>query len=195
MDRLSQSPELNLIKIRAARADKNLSSAYIYTYIYIHNYSHTPPRNRRKGNASRGGNAAVCPITYPTVITAKRINPQLPFRYPSKREGAFFRVFELIEPMRGGRSSRRIRERRKEPNIGRKKEREREWERENTQTIYADTPATTQLGVVGKVCPVSPVFAKKFSATRLRAEDSTRFPRVEGRICGRINARGRGMHF
>lgn len=139
MDRLSQSPELNLIKIRAARADKNLSSAYIYTYIYIHNYSHTPPRrNRRKGNASRGGNAAVCPITYPTVITAKRINPQLPFRYPSKREGAFFRVFELIEPMGGGRSSRRIRERRKEPNIGRKKE--RESERGRTRRLYTQTP-------------------------------------------------------
>lgn len=138
MDRLSQSPELNLIKIRAARADKNLSSAYIYTYIYIHNYSHTPPRrNRRKGNASRGGNAAVCPITYPTVITAKRINPQLPFRYPSKREGAFFRVFELIEPMGGGRSSRRIRERRKEPNIGRKRERERVREGEPCPELSA----------------------------------------------------------
>lgn len=71
-----------------------------------------------------------------------------------------------------------------EGNIG------RERERKNTQTIYADTPATTQLGVVGKVCPVSPAFAKKFSATRLRAEDSTRFPCVEGRICGRINGGG-----
>lgn len=87
--------------------------------------------------------------------------------------------------MGGGRSSRRGRIR-----GGGGKHRKRERERKNTQTIYADTPATTQLGVVGKVCPVSPAFAKKFSATRLRAEDSTRFPCVEGRICGRINGGG-----
>lgn len=60
-----------------------------------------------------------------------------------------------------------------------------------TRRLYTQTPdATTQLGVVGKV---SPVFGKKFTATRLRAGDSARFPRVEGRICGRINGgRGKG---
>lgn len=57
-----------------------------------------------------------------------------------------------------------------------------------TRRLYTQTPdATTQLGVVGKV---SPVFGKKFTATRLRAGDSARFPRVEGRICGRINGGG-----
>lgn len=103
----------------------------------MHIYTYKTPHQEfvvtRKGNAARVGNAGVCPITYPTVITAKRINPQLPFRYPSKREGAFFRVFELIELMGGGRSSRRGRIR-----GGGGKHRKRE--RGRTRRLYTQTP-------------------------------------------------------